>query len=129
VAYHTKVIDEQTLAGLESESYDVVLSSLALHWVNDLPACLNEIKRVLKPNGAFIAAMFGQDTLHELRTAFVAAEVERHGGVSAHVSPMMEVADGAALLGNVGFAIPTGTCCDLFAESVDTVSPAVPNCS
>ncbi len=48
-------------------TFDVVLSSLALHWVNDLPQCMAEVLRVLKPNGVFLGAMFGGDTLHELR--------------------------------------------------------------
>ena len=67
VEYTTLNADEQDLAGVADSSYDLVVSSLALHWVNDLPKCLSNVLRVLKPNGAFVAAMFGQDTLHELR--------------------------------------------------------------
>ena len=67
VPYERLVGDEESLSGVEDGSVDVVLSSLALHWVNDVPKCLHSVLRVLKPNGVFIAALFGQDTLHELR--------------------------------------------------------------
>ena len=88
-------------------SFDLVLSSLALHWVNDLPRALAEARRVLRPDGVFIAAMLGGDTLGELRASFAMAEQERDGGVSPHVSPMAHVADVGQLLQRAGFALPT----------------------
>ena len=92
---------------LPAASLDLVLSSLSLHWVNDLPSALREVRRVLRPDGAFLAACLGGETLAELRSAFVAAETERYGGVSPHVSPMMGVADAGNLLAGAGFGIPT----------------------
>lgn len=71
----------------ENESFDAVLSSMSLHWINDLPGLFREVRRVLKPDGAFIAAMAGGETLFELRCSFQLAEQERRGGLSPHVSP------------------------------------------
>jgi ubiquinone/menaquinone biosynthesis C-methylase UbiE len=51
----------------EDNTFDLVMSSLSLHWINDLPACMTEVMRVLKPNGAFVGALFGGETLPELR--------------------------------------------------------------
>ena len=70
---------------------DMILSSLSLHWVNDLPGCFDRIKRSLKPDGVFIASMFGEDTLYELRSSLQLAELERKGGVAPHISPFTKV--------------------------------------
>lgn len=85
----------------------MVLSSLSMHWVNDLPGLLAEVRRVLRPDGVFLAAMLGGETLSELRSSFVAAQSEREGGVSPHVSPFAGVADVGNLLAAAGFGIPT----------------------
>lgn len=47
-----------------------------------------QIKEALQPDGLFLAALFGGDTLFELRTALQLAEMEREGGISPHISPM-----------------------------------------
>lgn len=74
---------------LETGSIDAVVSPLGLlHWVNDLPGLLSECRRVLKPDGLFLGAMVGGNTLQELRIALSVAELEREGGVSIRVSPM-----------------------------------------
>jgi len=73
---------------LEESSVDCVLSSLALHWVNDLPGILMQINQSLTPDGLFLAAILGGDTLYELRGSIQLAEQERKGGVSPHISPM-----------------------------------------
>jgi NADH dehydrogenase [ubiquinone] 1 alpha subcomplex assembly factor 5 len=88
-------------------SLDLVLSSLALHWVNDLPGLFKEVRRVLKPDGVFLAAMLGGETLQELRDAFYEAEMKRSGGVSPHLSPMAGVGDVGNLLSGAGFGLPT----------------------
>lgn len=69
----------------------MVISNLSLHWVNDLPGCFSAIMHGLKPDGLFLASIFGTDTLYELRTALQLAEVERKGGISAHISPFTKV--------------------------------------
>ncbi|KAI9020468.1 putative methyltransferase C20orf7, mitochondrial isoform 1 precursor [Hyaloraphidium curvatum] len=100
------VVDEENLP-FEEDSLDAVISSLSLHWVNDLPGALIQIRRSLKPDGVFLGALLGGDTLYELRTALQLAEMEREGGVSPHVSPMTDVRDVASLLSRAGFNLTT----------------------
>jgi len=103
-----KVIDEEdVLKVLEPNSQEAIVSCLSLHWVNDLPGALMRIKNALKPDGVFLAAMFGGDTLFELRTSLQVAEVEREGGISPHVSPMTDTRDVSNLLGRAGFTLLT----------------------
>jgi len=92
---------------LEDDSVDLVTCSMHLHWVNDVPALLREALRVLRPDGVLLAAFCGGETLAELRSAWVAGETERDGGVSPHVSPMMGAADAGDLLTAAGYGIPT----------------------
>lgn len=99
------VADEETLPFAQG-SFDLIVSCLALHWVNDLPGALAQIRRALKPDGLFLAALFGYGTLAELREAFLAAESETTGGAGPRVSPFTELRDGAALLQRAGFALP-----------------------
>ena len=73
---------------LEESSIDCVISNLALHWINDLPGIMLQINRCLVPDGLFLAALLGGDTLYELRGSIQLAEQERKGGVSPHISPM-----------------------------------------
>ncbi len=56
----------------EGESVDLVTSSLSAHWVNDLPRLFMEAHRILKKDGVFLGAMFGGETLFELRSDIVA---------------------------------------------------------
>lgn len=71
-------VDEEALP-FEPNSFDLVLSSLSLHWVNQLPSTFEQIMKCLKPDGVFIGAVFGGDTLYELRGALQLAETEREG--------------------------------------------------
>lgn len=87
-------------------SFDLVASNLALHWAGDLPGVLVQLRRALKPDGLLLAALFGGNTLVELRTALFEAELAEEGGVSPRVSPSVELADAAALLQRAGFALP-----------------------
>lgn len=82
-----RVMDEEFLQ-FEENSLDCVVSIGSLHWTNDLPGSLIQIRRALKPDGVFIGAICGGDTLFELRTSLQLAEQEREGGISARVSPM-----------------------------------------
>jgi NADH dehydrogenase [ubiquinone] 1 alpha subcomplex assembly factor 5 len=97
--------DEEVLP-FAAESLDLVVSSLALHWVNDLPGTLIQLRRALRPDGLFLAAMFGGETLWELREVLMEAELTVSGGVSARVSPMADLRDAAGLLQRAGFALP-----------------------
>jgi NADH dehydrogenase [ubiquinone] 1 alpha subcomplex assembly factor 5 len=85
-------------------SFDLVASCLALHWCADLPGALIQLRRVLEPDGLLLAAMLGGNTLVELRTALLEAELAEEGGVSPRVSPTAELADAAGLLQRAGFA-------------------------
>lgn len=89
-----------------SESLDLVVSALALQFVNDLPGVFAQVRRALKPDGLLLAAMIGGDSLTELRQAFAAAEAEREGGVSPRVAPFADLRDIGALLQRAGFALP-----------------------
>ncbi|OBZ89759.1 NADH dehydrogenase [ubiquinone] 1 alpha subcomplex assembly factor 5 [Choanephora cucurbitarum] len=106
VQVERKVVDEEYLP-FEENSLDAVVSSLSLNWVNDLPGSLIQIKNSLKPDGVFIGAMFGGDTLFELRTSLQLAEVEREAGVSPRVSPMADSSDMSRLLTRAGFVLTT----------------------
>jgi SAM-dependent methyltransferase len=99
------VADEEALP-FAPESFDVVVSALSLHAVNDLPGALTQIRKVLKPDGLFLAALFGGDTLRELRAAFAMGESDVLGGISPRVSPMADVRDLGGLLQRAGFALP-----------------------
>ncbi|XP_047132704.1 arginine-hydroxylase NDUFAF5, mitochondrial isoform X1 [Hydra vulgaris] len=91
----------------EENSLDLILSSLSLHWINDLPAIFSQLYHCLKEDGVFLAAMFGKDTLFELRCALQLAEIEREGGFGPHVSPFTEMRDVSALLNGAGFNLTT----------------------
>jgi SAM-dependent methyltransferase len=82
------------------------MSALALQFVNDLPGTLIQIRRALKPNGLFLAALVGGDTLTELRQAFAAAEAEIEDGISPHVAPFVDLREMGTLLQRAGFALP-----------------------
>lgn len=100
-------------------TFDLVMSSMHLHWINDLPGMLSQIRTVLKPDGVFIATLFGGSTLKELRYSFYLAEQERRGGVAPHTSPLIHPSDVAELSQAAGFALP--------AVDVDTIMVSYPS--
>lgn len=100
------VAADDELLPFRDASFDLLTSVLSLHAVNDLPGTLAQIRRVLKPDGVFMAALFGGDTLHELRLAFTAAEAAALGGASPRVAPFADVRDLGGLLQRAGFALP-----------------------
>ena len=97
--------DEEFLP-FKEQSLDLVISNLSLHWVNDLPGAFTQIRRALKPDGLFLAAMLGGETLNELGEALRDAEIEIEGGLSPRLSPFAEIKDAGNLLGRAGFALP-----------------------
>ncbi|KAI1279832.1 S-adenosyl-L-methionine-dependent methyltransferase [Xylaria sp. FL0933] len=111
--------DEETLP-YDANSFDLVLSSLSMHWINDLPGVLAQINNILKPDCAFIGAMFGGDTLYELRTSLQLAEQERRGGISPHVSPLADVRDVGGLLQKAGFKMLTVDVEDIIVDYPDS---------
>jgi len=97
--------DEEALP-FRDASLDLALSILSLHWVNDLPGALIQLRRALKPDGLFMAALFGGDTLTELRQSLAEAEIECEGGLSPRVSPFADIRDIGSLMQRAGFALP-----------------------
>jgi SAM-dependent methyltransferase len=89
-----------------AETLDLAVSALALQFVNDLPGALIQIRRALKPDGLFLAALLGGDTLTELRQSFAVAESEIEGGISPRIAPFADVRDLGGLLQRAGFALP-----------------------
>ena len=91
---------------LEPDTVNLIVSPLALHLTNDLPGTLVRIRRALKPDGLFLAAIPGSGTLAELRDVLLSAEVEMTGGASPRVIPFADVRDVGGLLQRTGFALP-----------------------
>ncbi|GEO81590.1 SAM-dependent methyltransferase [Pararhodospirillum oryzae] len=102
----TFVADEEWLP-LRPASLDLVLSALSLHWVNDLPGVLVQLRRALRPGGVLLASLLGGETLVELRACLAEAELAVEGGVSPRCSPLAAVRDVGDLLVRAGFALPT----------------------
>lgn len=114
----TLVADEEFLP-FAPQSADLILSNLTLHWINDLPGTLIQIKRTLRPDGLFLAAMFGGETLSELRQVLIEAETATSGGAAPRVSPYADLSDAAALLQRAGFALPVA--------DMDTITVTYPD--
>jgi NADH dehydrogenase [ubiquinone] 1 alpha subcomplex assembly factor 5 len=87
-------------------SFDLIVASLSLHWVNDLPGALLQLRQALRPEGLLLASVPALGTLAELRTALTEAEAEIAGGASPRVSPFPELRDCAHLLQRAGFEVP-----------------------
>ena len=102
---HRLQIDEEALP-FAPASLDLVVSSLALHWVNDLPGTLIQVRRALKPDGLFLGAIFGGQTLTELRQCLIQAESDLTGGAGLRIAPFADAFDVAGLLQRAGFALP-----------------------
>jgi NADH dehydrogenase [ubiquinone] 1 alpha subcomplex assembly factor 5 len=99
------VADEEALP-LKDGAFDLITSVLSLHLVNDLPGALIQIRRALRPDGVFLGALLGGDSLIELRRAFMMAEAETSGGVSPRVFPTADGREMGSLLQRAGFALP-----------------------
>ncbi len=92
--------------GLPDGKADLIVSLMSLHWANDLPGALSQIRRALKPDGLFVGTLLGAGTLKELRAVLTEAELELRGGAQGRVSPFADGFDGAGLLQRAGFALP-----------------------
>ena len=100
------VIADEEMLPFGDATIDLVVSALALQFANDLPGALVQIRRALKPDGLFLAALLGGETLTELRQSFAEAESDVEGGVSPRVAPFADLRDLGALLQRAGFALP-----------------------
>jgi len=99
------VADDEVLA-LAPGAHDLVIHALCLHWAQDPVGQLIQCRRALRPDGLFLGALFGGQTLHELRAALAEAEAAVTGGLSPRVLPMAEIRDLGGLLQRAGFALP-----------------------
>jgi SAM-dependent methyltransferase len=98
-------MDEEFLPFAEN-SFDLIVSNLSLHWINDLPGAFVQIKRALRPGGLFLAALPGGETLRELRQALLKAELEVNGGISPRLSPTISLLTASHLMQRAGFDLP-----------------------
>ena len=105
-ALHPDVVCEDDFFPFAPSSLDLVTSVLSLHTVNDLPGALLQIRRALKPDGLFAAAILGGETLHELRQCLMEAELEISGGMSPRVAPFADKQQTGGLLQRAGFSLP-----------------------
>lgn len=101
----TVVADEEHLPFADA-SLDLIVAPLTLHWTNDLPGSLIQMRRALRPDGLLMAALFAGQTLHELRGCLTEAEIEVTGGLSPRIAPMAELRDLGGLLQRAGLALP-----------------------
>lgn len=99
------VADEERLP-FATGKLDLIVSTLALHWANDVVGALIQMRRALKPDGLFIGAFLGGATLTELRQSLLTAEAELTGGAGPRISPFADAYDAAGLLQRSGFALP-----------------------
>lgn len=88
------------------QAFDLIVSPLILHWINDLPGALIQLRLALKPDGLLLASLFGGETLQELRLSLIEAESELTGGAGPRVSPFADLQDIAGLLQRAGYALP-----------------------
>lgn len=103
---HAKIVDDDLVLDLEEGAHDLVIHALGLHWANDPVGQLIQCRRALEPDGLFLCACLGGETLAELRGALAKAEAEVSGGLSPRVAPMGEVRQLGALLQRAGLALP-----------------------
>lgn len=104
-SFSFQIMDTEVLS-FPANTFDLIVSNLYLHWVNDLPGYLAQIYRCLKPDGLFLGSLLGQDTLSELRQSLMQAELELCNGASPRVSPFAGLQDIAELMQRAGFALP-----------------------
>ena len=105
MAPRPKLVADEEFLPFKPESFDLVISCGSLHWVNDLPGTLIQIRQILKPDGLLLAMLPGGESLKELRQSFEQAEMQS-GGISPRISPFVDVRDAGSLLQRAGFALP-----------------------
>ena len=101
-----KIVADDDVLSLENGAHDLVIHGMSLHWANDPVGQLVQSRRALRPDGMFLGALFGGQTLAELRAALAEAESRVTGGLSPRVAPMAEIRDLGGLLQRAGFALP-----------------------
>jgi SAM-dependent methyltransferase len=105
--------------GLGDQKFDLVVASFSLHWINDLPGALIQLRQALNPAGLFLASMPALGTLANLRAALLEAEDGLSGGASPRISPFPDLRDCGGLLQRAGFALPVADVEDINFEYAD----------
>jgi SAM-dependent methyltransferase len=100
------VVGDPEMLPFAPGSFDLVVASCGLHWVNDLPGALVQLRMALRPDGFFLASVPVLGTLDSLRSALASAEASLSGGASPRISPFPDLRDCASLLQRAGFALP-----------------------
>jgi NADH dehydrogenase [ubiquinone] 1 alpha subcomplex assembly factor 5 len=113
------MMDDENLC-FAPNSFDLILSNLNLHFINDIMGNLTQIKNALKPGGHFIASFIGGQSLKELREVFYQIEIENYGGISPRIIPFIDVKDAGMLMQNAGFADPVA---DIEKITIDYSTP------
>lgn len=101
-----QIIAQNEALDFDSQAHDLIIHSLGLHWADDPVGQMIQCRRALKPDGLFLAATLGGQTLQELRACLAQAETQVTGGLSPRVAPMAEIRDLGSLLQRAGFALP-----------------------
>ncbi|HLZ67160.1 MAG TPA: methyltransferase domain-containing protein [Aliidongia sp.] len=104
--HEASLVGEAEALPFRAGSFDLVVSALGLHWTNDLPGALLQLRHILKPDGLLLATLYGGRTLWELQEVLMQAELEVSGGAAPRVSPFADVPDCGQLLQRAGFALP-----------------------
>ena len=115
-----EIVPDAEVLDLREGEHDLVIHALCLHWANDPVGQLIQVRRALRPDGMFLATLFGGRTLWELRTALAEAEAELTGGLSPRVLPMADIRDLGALMQRAGFALPVADSLVRTATYLDT---------
>lgn len=119
VEVERRCVDEETLEGFEENQFDLLVSSMSAHWINDLPGWMKRCNKILKPDCPIIGSMLAEDTLYELRCSLQLAEMERKGGMGVHISPFVRAQDISGLLSAAGF--------DMITLDVDEIEVGYPS--
>jgi SAM-dependent methyltransferase len=115
-----RVVDDAEVLDLAPAAHDLVVHALALHWADDPVGQMVQARRALRPDGLFLAVLFGGRTLHELRACLAGAEAALTGGLSPRVAPMAEIRDLGDLLARAGFSLPVADSLALTASYAST---------
>lgn len=103
---NAKIVPDEDILDLDPQAHDLVIHALSLHWASDPVGQMIQARRALRPDGLFLAGLFGGQTLHQLRAALAESESRLTGGLSPRVAPMAEIRDLGGLLQRAGFALP-----------------------
>lgn len=118
----SQIVTDTPVLALEQGAHDLVIHDLCLHWADDPVGQMVQARHALKPDGLFIATLYGGQTLQELRRSLAEAETQVTGGLSPRVAPMAEIRDAGALLQRAGLALPVADGADYTVTYPDALA-------